>query len=142
MKRIAIAVLISLAAVVASAQQSAAPAAGSQKMDHDACMKMDSADAQARAKDDAAWKAIQADLAAAKASTGDKKAAALEAALEKLIALHNEMWQTEHAGMAPAASHGAMDCCAGKDGAAKASMAGGMACDHEGSAAAAAPAKK
>ena len=143
MKNIAIGVLISLAAVVASAQQSAAPAAGSEKMDHDACMKMGSAHAsESQAKHDASLKAIQADLAAARTATGEKKVAALEAALNKLIALHGEM---HSAGMAEASNHGTMECCAGKEGAAKASMsAKKMDCcaDHEGSAAAAPPAKK
>ena len=143
MKKIAIGVLISLAAVVASAQKAAAPAAGSEKMDHDACMKMDSAhSSEAQAKHNAALKAIQADLAAAKTATGEKKVAALEAALNKLIALHGEIHSTE---MAEASNHGTMACCAGKEGAAKASMSEKkMDCcaEHEGSAAAAPPAKK
>ena len=140
MKKIAIGVLVSLAAVVASAQQSAAPAAESRKMDHEACMG--SADAsESQAKHDAALKAIQADLAAAKTGTIEKKVAALEAAVTKLIALHNEMHSAE---MAPATMHGAMDCCAGDGETAKGSMSAKKmdCCAHEGSGAAASSAKK
>jgi hypothetical protein len=154
MKKTLVAVLVSLAAAVAAAQQPAAPA----RMDHDACMKgsaeMGSAHAKAAARYDAAWKQIEADLAAAKKATGEKKVAALEAVLEKLVALHGEMHRAESAGMTAAS----MDCCAGEGGSAKASMAakrmdccgdgskccgsGIACCEHEGSAASAAPSRK
>jgi hypothetical protein len=161
MKRTAIAILVSLAAAVAAAQQPAAPSApASSKMDHDACMggSGDSAHAKAMAKHDAAWKQIQADLATAKKATGEKKVAALESVVERLVALHGEMSQagTSHAAMASMDGHG-MDCCSKKGEAAMASMSGkamdccageghdaaGMAgCDHEAPAVASAPAKK
>lgn len=167
MKKSAIAVLLSFIAAVAGAadQPSAPPAA---KMDPEACMKhckeMGAAHAKlmesqkaARAKQDAAWKQIEAELASVKAATGEKKVAALESVLEKLVALHGEMRQTESAhGMMAAANASGMDCCAGKGGAAMASMSGKamdccageghsaamMSCDHEAPATAAPSAKK
>jgi hypothetical protein len=163
MKKTGIAALLALtiAAVAATGDQpAAAPAAP--KMDHEACMKrckeMGEARAKMAAKHEAAWKQIEADLATAKKATGEKKVAALESVVEKLVAFHGEMSQagTAHATMASMDGHG-MDCCAGKGGAAMASMSGkamdccageghhaaGMAgCDHEAPAAAAAPAKK
>ena len=172
MKKTGIAVLICLIAAVAGADQPAAAPATAARMDPEACMKkckemgaehakMSEAHKAARAKQDAAWKQIEADLASAKKATGDKKVAALESVVEKLVALHGEMRQAEggHAMMAGMDGHG-MDCCAGKGGAAMASMsgmsgkamdccareghhAGGMmGCDHEAPAGTAAPAKK
>lgn len=172
MKKTGIAFVICLIAAVALADKpAAAPAA---KMDPDACMKkckemkaehakMAEAQKAGRAKQDAAWKQIEADLASAKTATGEKKVAALESVLDKLVALHGEMRQAEggHAMMAGMDGHG-MDCCAGKGGAAMASMSGKamdgkamdccageghhadgmMGCDHEAPASAAAPAKK
>jgi Spy/CpxP family protein refolding chaperone len=163
MKKTGIAALLALTVVavaVVADQPAAAPAAP--KMDPEACMKrckeMGEAKAKMAAKHDAAWKQIETDLATAKKSTGEKKVAALESVVEKLVALHGEMNQagTAHAAMASMDGHG-MDCCAGKGEAAMASMSGkmmdccageghhaaGMAgCDHEAPAAAAAPAKK
>ena len=167
MKKTGITVLICLIAAVAGADKpAAAPAA---KMDPEACRKhcaeMGAAHAKltesqkaARAKQDAAWKQIEADLASAKKATGEKKVAALESVLDKLIALHGEMREadTTHGMMAAVDGHG-MDCCAGKGGAAMASMSGKtmdccdrdghhasgmMGCDHEAPAAAAPSAKK
>jgi len=162
MKKTGIAALLVLTAISVAAsgdQPAAAPAAP--KMDPEACMKrckeMGEAKAKLAAKHDAAWKQIESDLASAKKASGEKKVAALESVLEKLVALHGEMRQSEapHAMMASMDGHG-MDCCAGKGGAAMASMSGkamdccageghhaaGMAgCDHE-AAPVAAPAKK
>ncbi len=162
--------LVSLALLAAAVMAAQTPgSAPKPAMDSDACMKhcqemaaahqkmMDSQKAM-KAKHDAAWKEIEADLATAKKATGEKKVAALESVVEKLVAFHGEMSQagTAHAMMASMDGHG-MDCCAGKGGAAMASMSGkamdccageshhaaGMAgCDHEAPAAAAAPAKK
>ena len=160
MKKIGIAALLALAVVAVAAvadQPAAAPAAP--KMDPEACMKrckeMGEAQARLAAKREAAWKQIEADVVAAKNAKGDKKVAALESAVEKLVALNAEMQAGGgHVMMASMDGHG-MDCCAGKGGAAMASMsskamdccageahhAAGMAgCDHEAPAAAAAPA--
>ena len=170
MKKTGIAVLFCLIAAVAVADKpAAAPAA---KMDPDACMKkckemraehakMAEAQKAVRAKQDAAWKQIEADLASARTATGEKKVAAMESVLEKLVALHGEIRQAEGAhGMIAAMDGHGMDCCAGKGGTAMASMSGKdgkamdccageghhadgmMGCDHEAPASAAAPAKK
>ena len=59
---------------------------------------------------DAAWKEIQAQLGAARNARGEKKVAALEAAIEKLVALH----EAERKGMAGGKMPGAMGtmaCC-------------------------------
>ena len=42
-------------------------------------------------KHDAAWKEIEADLDTAKKANGEKKVAALESVVEKLVAFHGEM---------------------------------------------------
>jgi hypothetical protein len=162
MKKIGIAAALVVAAAVAAAADQPAAAPAAPKMDPEACMKhckeMGEARAKMAAKHDAAWKQIEADLATAKKATGEKKVAALESVVEKLVAFHAEMSQagTAHAAMASMDGHD-MDGCAGKGGAAMASMSGkamdccageghaaaGMAgCDHEAPAAAAAPAKK
>jgi hypothetical protein len=45
-------------------------------------------------KRDAAWKAIRADVDSARTLRGDKKVAALESALEKLLAFHESMQES------------------------------------------------
>jgi Skp family chaperone for outer membrane proteins len=98
--RLSIALLALLAAAVVAAQQPVpAPA---KAFDSDACMKhckemaeahqkmMDSQKAM-KEKHDAAWKEIQAQLESAKKARGEKKVAALESVVEKLVAFHGEM---------------------------------------------------
>lgn len=64
-------------------------------------------------KHQAAWKDIQAQLDAAKKARGEKKVAALESALEKLIAFHESM--QKEMGASPMMGHmmkgGMMGCC-------------------------------
>jgi hypothetical protein len=88
-----------MATVVAAQQPGPAPA---KPFDSDACMKhckemadahqkmMDSQKAM-KEKHEAAWKEIQAQLEIAKKARGEKKVAALESAVEKLVAFHGEM---------------------------------------------------
>jgi hypothetical protein len=98
--RLSIVLLALLAAAVVAAQQPGpAPA---KAFDSDACMKhckemaeahqkmMDSQKAM-KEKHDAAWKEIQAQLETAKKARGEKKVAALESVVEKLVAFHGEM---------------------------------------------------
>jgi hypothetical protein len=99
--RLPIALLALLAAAVVAAQQAPAPAPGP-AFDSDACMKhckemaqahqkmMDSQKAM-KEKRDAAWKEIETQLESAKKARGEKKVAALESAVEKLVAFHGEM---------------------------------------------------
>ena len=151
MKKTGIAILICMAGAVAVAlladQPAAAPAASAAKMNPEECAKrckemgaahakMTESQKAAQAKQDAAWKEIQADLASAKKATGEKKVAALESVVEKLVAFHGEMHQGDgaHAMMASMGGHG-MDCCAGEG-----HKASGMMCDHDAPAAASAPA--
>lgn len=100
--RLPIALLALLAAAVVAAQQAPAPAPAGPAFDSDACMKhckemaearqkmMDSQKAM-KEKRDAAWKEIETQLESAKKARGEKKVAALESAIEKLVAFHGEM---------------------------------------------------
>jgi len=98
--------------------------------DRDACVKhcgdmaamhqkaMDGAKAD-REKHEAAWKEIRAQLAAAQTARGEKKVAALEAAIEKLVAFHESMMADGMAmgcGAAGSRHAGEMDCCRGMAG--------------------------
>ncbi len=91
-----------LASAVLTAQQASPSAPSNPMMDGDACMRHCKEMAEARqklmverkaAKDkrDAAWKEIRAEVNSAKNLKGDKKVAALESALEKLLAFHESM---------------------------------------------------
>jgi hypothetical protein len=107
--RFCIVLLVLLAAAVAAAQ-TPGPAPARPGFDSDACMKhcqemaaahqkmMDSQKAM-KEKHDAAWKEIEAQLDAAKKAKGDKKVAALESAVEKLVAFHAEMQRSMGQGM-------------------------------------------
>lgn len=100
--RIPIVLLALLVAGVVAAQQTPGPAPAKPAFDSDACMKhckemadahqkmMDSQKAM-KEKHDAAWKEIQAQLESAKKARGEKKVAALESVVEKLVAFHGEM---------------------------------------------------
>src|SRR5512135_1674140 len=83
-------------------------------MDPDACAKhcreMAAAHQKAAAERQAAWKEIESQLQAAKSAQGEKKVAALESVVEKLVAYHASM-QSGPAGC-PMAGH-PMACCAG-----------------------------
>ena len=106
--RFSIVLLALLAAAVVAAQTPGS--APKPAFDSDACMKhcqemaaahqkmMDSQKAM-KEKHDAAWKEIEAQLDAAKKSRGDKKVAALESAVEKLVAFHAEMQHSMGQGM-------------------------------------------
>jgi hypothetical protein len=95
-------VLLALLVAGAVAAQAPGPAPAKPGFDSDACMKhckemadahqkmMDSQKAM-KEKHDAAWKEIQADLESAKKARGEKKVAALESVVEKLVAFHGEM---------------------------------------------------
>ena len=95
-------VLLGLLAAAVVAAQTPGSAPAKPGFDSDACMKhckqmaeahqkmMDSQKAM-QEKRDAAWKEIEAQLDAAKKAKGDKKVAALESAVEKLVAFHSEM---------------------------------------------------
>lgn len=100
--RLPIGLLGLLVAAIVAAQQAPAPAPAKPAFDSDACMKhckemaeahqkmMDSQKAM-KEKRDAAWKEIEAQLDSAKKARGEKKVAALESAVEKLVAFHGEM---------------------------------------------------
>ncbi len=106
--RFSIVLLALLAAAVVAAQTPGS--APKPAFDSDACMKhcqemaaahqkmMDSQKAM-KEKHEAAWKEIEAQLDAAKKATGDKKVAALESAVEKLVAFHGEMQKSMGEGM-------------------------------------------
>jgi len=94
-------------------------AAAHQKMmdDHKAMME----------KHEAAWKDIQAQLDVAKKARGDKKVAALETVIEKLLAFHQSMQMAMADSPMPRggmAHGGMMGCC----GAAGMGMGMGMDC--------------
>jgi hypothetical protein len=93
-------------------------------MDPEACAKhcreMAAANQKAMDERQAAWKEIQAELEVARNARGDKKVAALESAVEKLVAFHAPMPggaagcpMMEGHGRGPIAGH-AMDCCGGQ----------------------------
>jgi hypothetical protein len=94
--------LLALLVAAAVAAQQPAPAPAGPAFDSDACMRhckemaeahqkmMDSQKAM-KEKHEAAWKEIQAQLETAKKARGEKKVAALESAVEKLVAFHGEM---------------------------------------------------
>lgn len=100
--RFPLGLLALLTAAVVTAQQTPAPAPVGPAFDSDACMKhckemaeahqkmMDSQKAM-KEKHNAAWKEIEAQLETAKKARGEKKVAALESAVEKLVAFHGEM---------------------------------------------------
>ena len=135
--RFSIVLLALLAAAVVAAQTPGS--APKPAFDADACMKhckemadahqkmMDSQKAM-QAKHEAAWKEIEAQLDAAKKAKGDKKVAALESAVEKLVAFHAEMQHSMGQGMpmmmGGMAGH-PMDCPMGHE-------MGGMAEHHAG----------
>ena len=117
----------------AIAQEKAPPS--SQGSMADECMKhcKQMAEARQKAMDahkaqmdkmDATFKEVRADLDAAKKARGDKKTAALEAAIEKLVSLHESM--REHMGGMPGMGPGMMghhgmmmgmgSCCPGMAG--------------------------
>jgi hypothetical protein len=95
-------VLLALLAAAVVAAQTPGPAPAKPAFDSDACMKhckemaeahqkmMDSQKAM-KEKHEAAWKEIEAQLETAKKARGEKKVAALESAVEKLVAFHSEM---------------------------------------------------
>jgi hypothetical protein len=100
--RLPIALFALLAAAVVAAQPAPGPPPARPAFDSDACMKhcKEMAEAQQKMMDsqkamkekrDAAWKEIEAQLDSAKKARGDKKVAALESAVEKLVAFHGEM---------------------------------------------------
>ena len=64
-------------------------------------------------KMDAVFKAVHADLDTARAAKGDKKTAALQAAIEKLVSLHESMRGEMGAGMDHHPMMGMGSCCAG-----------------------------
>jgi len=108
--RLSIALLALLAAAVVAAQQAPAPAPAKPAFDSDACMKHCKEMAEAhqemvasqkamKEKRDAAWKEIEAQLDSAKKARGEKKVAALESAVEKLVAFHGEMQRSMGEGM-------------------------------------------
>jgi hypothetical protein len=114
------------AAVVAAQTPGSAPKPA---FDADACMKhsqematahqkmMDSQKAM-KEKHDAAWKEIEAQLDAAKKARGDKKVAALESAVEKLVAFHGEMQRSMDGtmpGMMGGMAGHSMDCPMGHE---------------------------
>jgi len=100
--RLPVVLLALLVAGAVAAQQPPAPASAAPGFDPEACMKhckemaeahqkmMDSQKA-AKEKRDAAWKEIETQLDVAKKARGDRKVAALESAVEKLVAFHGEM---------------------------------------------------
>ncbi len=100
--RLPIGLLALFVAAALAAQQPPAPAPAGPGFDSDACMKhckemaeahqkmMDSQKAM-KEKHEAAWKEIQAQLETARKARGEKKVAALESAVEKLVAFHGEM---------------------------------------------------
>lgn len=108
-----------LAAAAVAAQQPTAPASSAPGFDSEACMKhcremadahqkMMDAQKAMREKRDAAWKEIEAQLESAKKTRGDRKVAALESAIEKLVAFHGEMQRSMEQGpgmMGPMMGH-------------------------------------
>ena len=100
--RLPIGLLALIVAAVVAAQQTPGSAPGTPAFDSDACLKhckemaqahqkmMDSQKAM-KEKRDAAWKEIETQLESAKKARGEKKVAALESAVEKLVAFHGEM---------------------------------------------------
>src|SRR5512143_3554403 len=93
-------------------------------MDPEACAKhcreMAAAQEKAAAQRQAAWKEIEAQLEVAKNARGDKKVAALEAAVQKLVAYHASM-AGQPGGCATMGGHEhermaghAMGCCRGE----------------------------
>jgi hypothetical protein len=119
MKRLSATLAISatLAASVLLAQQTKAPAA--MAFDKDACVKhcQQMADAHQKMMDarkammekrDQAWKEIRAQIDAAKKLRGEKKVAALESALDKLITFHESMQEDMSGMMGGPMGHGPM----------------------------------
>lgn len=126
-----------LAAAAAFAQpEKGSPSSG---FDADACAKhcKEMAGAKQKMMDErktmmdkhaAAWKEIQASLDEAKKARGDKKVAALESAVEKLVQFHESMMAKMPGGPM---GHGMMDCCgemAHSMGAMHEKMGGGECC--------------
>lgn len=131
-----------LVAAAATAQEKAAPAPG---FDADACAKhckemaaqrqkmMDTHKAMAD-KTAAAWKEIRASVDEAKKARGEKKVAALEKALDRLVAFHEQMMGPGMPGMGMMRDdhpmmhemHGGMSGCCGD----MHSMAGCCGGDH------------
>jgi len=64
-------------------------------------------------KMDAVFKEVRADLDTARAAKGDKKTAALQAAIEKLVSFHESMRGEMGAGMDHHSMMGMGSCCAG-----------------------------
>jgi Skp family chaperone for outer membrane proteins len=120
--RISISVLVLTVAAMLGAQEKTPAAAG---FDAQACakhcqemaaahQKMMDAQKAMMEKHQAAWKDIQAQLDIAKKARGDKKVAALEAAIEKLVAFHESMQKAM--AESPMMMHGGMMGCCGPDG--------------------------
>ena len=116
--RIGVLVAAFLAASFLVGQDKAPPAGMDDCMKHCQTMAAARQKAQedrmaAQQKMDAAFEQVRAELDTAKKAKGEKKVAALEAALEKLVAFHDAMHsQMEMAG-AGAMGHGAMGSCCG-----------------------------
>ena len=108
--RLPIALIALLVAAVVAAQPAPGRPPAGPGFDSDACMKhcremaeahqkmMDSQKAM-KEKRDEAWKEIEAQLDTAKKARGEKKVAALESAVEKLVAFHGEMQRSMGGGM-------------------------------------------
>ena len=121
-----------LVAAGASAQDKPAPPRG---FDADACAKhcqemaaqrqkmMDTRKAMAD-KTAAAWKEIRASVDEAKKARGEKKVAALETALDRLVAFHEQMMGGKP-GMPGMGGMPGMACCGGGMGAGHRMMHGG-----------------
>ena len=125
--RFSIVLLALLAAAVVAAQTPGSTPKPA--FDSDACLKhcqemaaahqkmMDSQKAM-KEKHEAAWKEIEAQLDAAKKAKGDKKVAALESAVEKLVAFHGEMQKSmgeRMPGMMGGMAGHSMDCPMGHE---------------------------
>lgn len=124
--RLPVALLALFVAAVMAARQAPAPAATSES---DACkkhcgemaaqcQKMAESRKAAKAKSDAARKDVETQLAAAKKGCDEKKFAALEAAVEKFVALQSETQGSsceKMAGMSGMADHHAMMAKHGMD---------------------------
>jgi hypothetical protein len=119
MKRLSatLAVSVTLAASLLLAQETKAPAA--MAFDKDACVKHCQEMAQAHQemmnarkammeRQDQAWKEIRAQIDAAKKLRGEKKVAALESALDKLVAFHESMQKDMGGMMGGPMGHGRM----------------------------------
>lgn len=111
-------------ALVALIPASAVYAQDAPAMDPEACAKhcreMAAAHQKAMDQRQAAWKEIEAQLDVARNARGDKKVAALESVVEKLVAFHGSM-PGPMAGCPGMGGHGpgpmakgAMGCCAGE----------------------------